>query len=67
MPLDILRQRALRTAPGQKIAYVVDIAYQDKNIAKVINLARDADLLFIEAPFLDMDADSAAQRRPPSR
>ncbi len=63
VPLSILRQHALRTAPGQKIAYVVDIAYHDQNIAKVINLAHDADLLFIEAPFLDMDADIAAQRR----
>jgi ribonuclease Z len=63
VPLGILRQHALRTAPGQKIAYVVDIAYHDQNIEKVITLARDADQLFIEAPFLDMDADVAAQRR----
>jgi ribonuclease Z len=63
VPLGMLRQHALRTAPGQKIAYVVDIAYHDQNIEKVIALARDADQLFIEAPFLDMDADIAAQRR----
>ena len=63
VPLGILKQHALRTAPGQKIAYVVDIAYHDQNIVKVINLARDADQLFIEAPFLDIDAEVAAQRR----
>jgi ribonuclease Z len=63
LPLGVLRQRALHTARGQKIAYVVDIAYHDRNIEKVIALARDADQLFIEAPFLDADASIAAQRQ----
>jgi ribonuclease Z len=62
LPLSVLRQHALHTARGQKIAYVVDIAYHDRNIEKVIALARDADQLFIEAPFLDVDASIAAQR-----
>ena len=57
-----LKQNALRTAPGQKIAYVVDLAYNERNIENVIALARDADQLFIEAPFLDMDANIAAKR-----
>jgi ribonuclease Z len=63
VPLGILRQHALRTARGQKIAYVVDIAYHDQNIGKVIALAHDADQLFIEAPFLEMDAGIATQTR----
>jgi ribonuclease Z len=63
VPLGILRQQVLRTAPGQKIAYVVDMAYHDQNVGKVITLAHDADQLFIETPFLEMDADIAAQRR----
>ena len=62
LPLSVLRQHALHTARGQKIAYVVDIAYHDRNIEKVIALAHDADQLFIEAPFLDVDASIAAQR-----
>ena len=57
-----LKQHALRTARGQKIAYVVDLAYDGRNIENVVALARDADQLFIEAPFLDVDADIAAER-----
>jgi ribonuclease Z len=57
-----LKQYALRTARGQKIAYVVDLAYDEQNIEKVVALARDADQLFIEAPFLDADANIAAER-----
>ena len=57
-----LKRHALRTAPGQKIAYAVDLAYNERNIEKVVALARDADQLFIEAPFLDADANIAAER-----
>jgi ribonuclease Z len=57
-----LKQYALRTARGQKIAYVVDLAYDEQNVEKVVALARDADQLFIEAPFLDVDANIAAGR-----
>jgi ribonuclease Z len=58
-----LKQYALRTARGQKIAYVVDLAYDAQNIENVVALARDADQLFIEAPFLDVDVNIAAERR----
>jgi ribonuclease Z len=50
----------LRHAPPQKIAYAVDLAYNERNVEKVVALARDADQLFIEAPFLDADANIAA-------
>ena len=56
-----LKQHALRTAPGQKIAYAVDLAYNERNIEKVVALARDANQLFIEGPFLDADANIARQ------
>src|SRR6516162_5062153 len=49
-------------ACGQKIAYVVDLAYEERNIENVVALARDADQLFIETPFLDVDANIAAGR-----
>jgi hypothetical protein len=58
-----LRQHALRTAHGQKIAYVVDLAYNKSNVEKVVALAREADQLFIEAPFLDEDSEIASERR----
>jgi len=63
VPLGVLKQHALRTARGQKIAYVVDAAYHEENVGKIIALARGADQLFIEAAFLDADAEIAAQRR----
>jgi len=59
----VLKQHVLRTGRGQKIAYVVDAAYHEKNVDKIITLARGADQLFIEAAFLDADAGIAAQRQ----
>jgi ribonuclease Z len=48
--------------PGQKIAYVTDAADTPANRAAIVNLVRNADLLFIEAPFLQADAGLAAER-----
>jgi ribonuclease Z len=63
IPLGVLKQHALRTARGHRIAYVVDSAFHESNIAKIVELARGADQLFIETAFLDKDAELAAKRR----
>ena len=62
VPLGALRS-TVSVTPGQRIAYVTDIADTAANRAAAIALARDADLLFIEAPFAAADAEHAAARR----
>lgn len=47
---------------GQKLVYVVDVRYDDENEAKIIELARDADVFYCESPYLDCDADKARER-----
>jgi ribonuclease Z len=63
VPLGRLKQHALRTARGHKIACVVDAAFHAANSAKIIALAGGADELFIETAFLQEDAALAAERR----
>lgn len=46
-----LKREILKIVPGQKLAYVVDVASNDENGRRIARLARDADILFIEAPF----------------
>jgi len=47
---------------GQKIGYVTDVADTPANRGAIIDLVRDADLLFIEAAFAGADADLARER-----
>ena len=61
--LGVLKQHALRITRGDRIAYAVDAAFHQSNVAKIVELARGADQLFIEAAFLDEDAGIAAERR----
>ena len=63
LPLGELRRQILRESPGQKLGYVVDSAYHPDNAARVVNLVRGADQLFIETAFLEEDAALAAQKR----
>jgi ribonuclease Z len=49
-------------SPGQRLAYVTDIRYTPENVARAVELARDADLLVCEAAFLDEDRALADER-----
>lgn len=61
MPLGALRS-AVTVTPGQKVVYVTDVADTPTNRRAIIRLARNADMLFIEAAFADADAALAAER-----
>ncbi|HXV67704.1 MAG TPA: hypothetical protein VD738_02185 [Nitrospira sp.] len=57
-----VKERFLTISRGQKIAYVVDARYDEQNEAKILALARGADLFYCEAPYLDIDAEKARDR-----
>jgi ribonuclease Z len=61
LPLGTLRDLVTVT-PGQKVAYVTDVADTAENRATIVALARGADLLFIEAAFARDDVALAAAR-----
>ncbi|SEP71471.1 ribonuclease Z [Faunimonas pinastri] len=63
VPLGELREHVFRQGPGQRIAYLVDMAFQPENRRRAVNLARGADQLFIEAGFLNEDAALAHGHR----
>jgi ribonuclease Z len=58
---DLANQIALISA-GQKIVYVVDVTFSHENAEKIVDFARNADQLFIEAAFVDAQHD-VAQRK----
>jgi ribonuclease Z len=54
-----LRHAIVSVNPGQKIAYVVDTVFNEESRRRILELAKEADVFFCEAPFLDRDADRA--------
>ncbi|MGJ4938927.1 ribonuclease Z [Bradyrhizobium sp. HKCCYLS1011] len=62
-PLGRLRQHALKSGPGQRVAYVTDAAFTVANIESILALAKDADHAFIESAFSGADEELARQRR----
>lgn len=58
---ELTEQIALIT-PGQKVAYVADAAFTPENQEKIVSLAQDSDHFFIEAAFLEVDKDIAAEK-----
>jgi len=62
LPVGQLRDAVLQIVPGQKIAYVVDAVYHAQNADRIVELVRNADILFMETVFLAQDAERAAAR-----
>ncbi|MBW1739511.1 MAG: ribonuclease Z [Deltaproteobacteria bacterium] len=58
---DLIDQIA-RISPGQKITYIVDVVFSPENIEKIIDFARHADHLYIEAAFLDAEMEIARNK-----
>lgn len=61
LPLSALRD-VVRIVAGQKVAYVVDARGDAENVRRIVQLVRGADLLFIEAAFMQADAEQAAHK-----
>lgn len=57
-----VRERFLTISRGQKLAYVVDARYDGENEAKIVDLARGADIFYCEAPYAEQDAAKAGER-----
>ena len=55
LPLGQLKS-ALRIVPGQKIAYITDAAWHENNRNAMVELANQANLLYIETAFMERDA-----------
>lgn len=61
-PLGVLRDRVAKLTPGKKIAYVADVLYSEEDARRIEDLARGAEILFIEGGFLEADAERAAEK-----
>lgn len=62
MPLGILKEKVVKVTPGQRIAYVTDARYNEDNARRIVDLVAGSELVFIEASFLQEDADTAARK-----
>jgi ribonuclease Z len=60
--LGLLKRDVLDFVSGQKVCYVTDVSENERNIDALIEFVRHADLLFIEAVFLDADRDLAKRK-----
>jgi ribonuclease Z len=57
-----LAEKIACISPGQKIAYITDVVYNDETRERMIKLAKDVNILFIESAFRHEDKAMAAQK-----
>lgn len=57
-----LREKLVLITRGMKIAYIGDAVYNPENEIRMLSIAEGADILFIEAPFLQEDEGRAAEK-----
>lgn len=62
IPLRQLKNDLVEVFPGQKIGYVVDTVFNDRNRKKIVDLVDSADIFFCESPFL-ADEEERGQAR----
>lgn len=61
-PLGELREKLVLITRGMKIAYIADAVCSPDNETRMLGIAEEADLLFVEAPFLHGDESRAAKK-----
>lgn len=61
-PLGELTEQIACISPGQKIAYITDVIYNDNTRERMIRLAKGVNMLFIESAFRHEDHALAAQK-----
>lgn len=62
LSLGMLKARVLELIPGEKIAYVTDVAYHADNVQRIVALVEGATQLFIECAFLEQDGEHGARK-----
>jgi ribonuclease Z len=60
--LGALSGKIAKISPGRKFTYITDIIGSRENCRRVVALAGDSDHLFVEAPFLDRDKETARKK-----
>jgi len=61
-PLCALRSLVARVDPGARLAYVTDALNSEENARRILALARNADVFYCEAMFMEKDAARAKAR-----
>ncbi len=58
---EYLKEEYTYIQKGMKISYITDVLYSEENKKKIINLVKNSDVLYCEAPFLEEDEEQASK------